>query len=136
MAAIRTYIDANVLIAAFQGKENIAHKALQVLDDPERKLVVSDYLKLEVFPKPVFYKRAEEIEFMQAIIDDAENIETSPELTKLAIKLASDYDLSPVDALHVGAATIARVDEMVTLEKTSKTMFKVDVVKIVSIRSD
>lgn len=52
----RTYIDANVIIAAFQGEESVARRALQVLDDPNRELVVSDYLKLEVLPKPTFLK--------------------------------------------------------------------------------
>ena len=37
----RTYIDASVLIAAFQG---YSHRASEILDDPERAFVVSDYL--------------------------------------------------------------------------------------------
>ena len=51
----RVYIDANVLIAAFQGEEQIAQRALRVLDDPALKLVISDYLRLEVLPKPTFH---------------------------------------------------------------------------------
>jgi predicted nucleic acid-binding protein len=68
----RTYIDANVLIAAFQGEESVAQRALRVLDDPDRQLVVSDYLRLEVLPKPTFYRRGEEVEFMQSVLDQAE----------------------------------------------------------------
>ncbi len=67
----RTYIDANVIIAAFQGEESVARRALQVLDDPNREIVVSDYLKLEVLPKPTFLKKREEVEFMKAIFDSA-----------------------------------------------------------------
>lgn len=33
----RAYIDASVLIDAFQGEENISNKALAVLDDPIEK---------------------------------------------------------------------------------------------------
>ena len=40
----KVYIDANVLIAAFQGEEQVAQKALRVLDEPGLKLVISDYL--------------------------------------------------------------------------------------------
>jgi predicted nucleic acid-binding protein len=75
----RIYIDANVLIAAFKGEEQIAQRALSVLDDPNSKLVISDYLRLEVLPKPTFHRRQEEIFFMQEIFGGAdENIDTSP----------------------------------------------------------
>lgn len=92
----RTYIDANVLIAAFQGEKAVAERALNVLDDPDRALVVSDYLRLEVFPKPTFHKRQEEVEFMQAVLENAaEKVSTSDELTERAVELASRYDMTP-----------------------------------------
>ncbi|NMC19428.1 MAG: hypothetical protein GYA33_03310 [Thermogutta sp.] len=77
----RTDIDANVLIAAFQGEGEVCQRALRVLDDPDRKFVVSDYLRLEVLPKPTFHKKREEIEFMQAVFERAEHLDTSPTLT-------------------------------------------------------
>lgn len=132
----KTYIDASVLIDAFQGEEHVAQRALCVLDDPGRKLIVSDYLRLEVIPKPTFNKRQEEVDFMQEIFDRAENIDTSPELTLCAIDLASKYDMSPIDALHVGAAMIASADELVTMEKPTKPMCKVKEVNVVSIHSE
>ena len=133
----RTYIDANVLIAAFQGEEKVAHRALQVLDDPDRKLVVSDYLRLEVLPKPTFHKRQEEIDFMQAVFEGAaENLSTSSELTTLALDMASKYDMTPIDALHVGAAAVAGIDELVTMEKPTKPICRVKEVKVVSIHSE
>jgi len=133
----RTYIDANVLIAAFQGEEKVAHRALQVLDDPDRKLVVSDYLRLEVLPKPTFHKRQKEIDFMQAVFEGAaENLSTSSELTALALDMASKYDMTPIDALHVGAAAVAGIDELVTMEKPTKPMCRVKEVKVVSIHSE
>lgn len=132
----RTYIDANVLIAAFQGEESVARRALQVLDDPNRELVVSDYLKLEVLPKPTFLKKREEIEFMKAIFDSAsENVATSPRLTECALNMASKYDMTPIDALHIGAAIISGVDELVTMEKATKPMCKVAEVKVISLHS-
>jgi len=134
---IRTYIDANVLIAAFQGEEKVACRALRVLDDPNRKLVVSDYLRLEVLPKPTFHKRQEEIDFMQAVFKGAaENLSTSSELTALALDMASKYDMTPIDALHVGAAAVAGIDELVTMEKPTKPMCRVKEVKVVSIHSE
>jgi predicted nucleic acid-binding protein len=132
----RTYIDANVLIAAFQGEESVARRALQVLDDPNREIVVSDYLKLEVLPKPTFLKKREEVEFMKAIFDSAsENVATSSRLTECALNMASKYDMTPIDALHIGAAIISGVDELVTMEKATKPMCKVAEVKVVSLHS-
>jgi hypothetical protein len=132
----RTYIDANVLIAAFQGEERVAHRALSVLDDPDSILVVSDYLRLEVLPKPTFQKREEEIQFMQEVFKKAENCETSAKLTAYALDFASKYDMAPMDALHVGAAMVAGVDELVTLEKPTKPMCKVKEINVVSIHSE
>ena len=106
----RTYIDASVLIAAFQGDGIISRRAMEVLDDPNRELVVSDFLRLEVLPKPTFHKRTEEVEFMNAVLENAaENVPCDPGVTKKAIELASDYDVAPMDALHVGAASAAKV---------------------------
>lgn len=133
----RTYIDANVLIAAFRGEEQVAQRALRVLDDPERKLVVSDYLRLEVLPKPTFHKRQEEVEFMQAVFDGAdESLSSSSELTGRALAMASKYDMTAIDALHIGAAAVAGVDEFVTMEKPTKPICKVKEVNVVSIHSE
>ncbi|MBI5197840.1 MAG: type II toxin-antitoxin system VapC family toxin [Nitrospirae bacterium] len=132
----RTYIDANVLIAAFQGDEATSRRAMEVLDDPDTGLVVSGYLRLEVLPKPTFHRKCEEIEFMQAVLDSAiENVSSGPELMGCAIELASRYDLSPIDSLHVGAALTAGVDELVTMEKDTKPMCQVREIRVVSLHS-
>lgn len=112
------------------------YSELQFPNDPERKLVVSDYLRLEVFPKPTFHKRQEEIEFMQTILgNSSENISTSPELTERAVDLASKYDMTPIDALHASAAVTAAVDELVTMEKDTKPLCRVKEIKVVSLYS-
>lgn len=50
--------------------------------------------------------------------------------------MASKYDMTPIDALHIGAAAVAGVDEFVTMEKPTKPMCKVEEVKVVSIHSE
>lgn len=50
--------------------------------------------------------------------------------------MASKYDMTPIDALHIGAAAIACVDELVTMEKPAKPMCQVKEVKVVSIHSE
>ncbi|MFH0824563.1 MAG: type II toxin-antitoxin system VapC family toxin [Pseudomonadota bacterium] len=132
----RTYLDANILLEAFLGKDGAWVRAMEVLDDPERSLVVSDYLRLEVLPKPIFHNRRQEVEFMQTILENAsERVSTSPALTGRAVDLAGRYDMSPLDALHVSAAVEAGVDELVTLEKSSKPMCRVTEVKVISLHS-
>lgn len=130
----RTYIDTNILIAAFRGDASVSCRAMEVLEDPERTLVVSDLLRLEVLPKPTFHERNEEVEFMNTVLESAaENVSCDPEVTNKAIELASKYDLAPMDALHVGAALKAQVDEFVTLEKTTKPLCRVSEIKVTSL---
>lgn len=132
----RTYIDSCVLIAAFQADESISQPAMEVLDDPERELVVSDYLRLEVLPKPTFNKNNEEIEFMKAVLENAAtHVPFSPELTELAVNLASKYDMTPIDALHISAAIKAKADELITFEKKTKPMCQVKEIKVISLHS-
>jgi len=106
------------------------------LDDPDRKFVVSDYLRLEVLPKPTFHNKRGEVEFMQAVFENAENVKTSSELTGCALAMASKYDMTAIDALHIGAAAVAGVDEFVTMEKPAKPICKVKEVKVISIHSE
>jgi hypothetical protein len=128
-----TYLDASILIAAFRGKQSVDRRAFEVLDDPDRRFVVSDFLRLEVLPKPTFHNRQEEIEFMEQILRNAEDVPASPDLTAKAIELAGKYDMTPVDSLHASAAVAAEVEEMVTLEKPNKPICRVSEVKVVSI---
>ncbi len=130
----RTYVDANVLIAAFQGDRPTSAAAIAVLDDPQRTLVISDYLRLETLPKPTFHNREEEVEFFEAVLDAAgEMVHSNDGLTGQAVELASRYDLTPIDALHTSAALTSGVDEFVTLEKPTKPMCQVAEVNVISL---
>lgn len=136
MSLRRTYVDACVLIAAFQGKDEVSEAAMRILDDPERVFVVTGYLRLETVPKPTYHKKQEEVDFMECFLASAADlIESSPRLTSRAIDFASRYDLGPVDALHISAAVEGGVDEFVTLEKKKKPLPRVGEVPILSLTS-
>jgi predicted nucleic acid-binding protein len=127
---VKTYLDTNVLMAAFKGEHELHRKALDVISDEKRSFVVSDYLRLELLPKPIFNRFEEEVEFMREFIDSAEDdIPSNPSVTKTAIDFASKYDISPIDALHVSCA-VAGADELITLEKPEKPMHRVTEVKV------
>jgi hypothetical protein len=61
----RTYVDAGVLIAAARGQADLAARAMEVLDDPQREFVGSVFLQLELLPKPIYYGNTLEAEFYE-----------------------------------------------------------------------
>jgi predicted nucleic acid-binding protein len=132
----RTYVDSCVLIAAWQGTDEIWKDAMAVLDDPERRFVISPYLKLEVLPKPRFHKKEIEVAFMEEFLAGAaESVSPSAGIAAEAIEQASKHDLAPVDALHASIAKAAEVDELVTIEGETKPLLRVKDVKVVSLRT-
>lgn len=130
-----TFIDASVLIAAIRGKDDVANKAIEILDDPNRKFVSSDFVKLEVLPKAVYFHNETEKEFYNAFFDTVakwENI--SDELVENAFNEACKVGLSAIDALHVSMAKGAKTDEFITAEKDTKPFFRVLDIAITTIR--
>jgi predicted nucleic acid-binding protein len=101
MTKRRTYLDANVLIAASNGDAESRAWARAVLDDPERQLLTSNFVRLEVLPKPGYYRWAVEIAFMQAVLSVAEDIPVTCALVQGALALATRHDLSALDALRL-----------------------------------
>ncbi len=131
---IRTYVDANLLIIAFRGNDAGVAAALQVLDDTQRVFVSSAFLRLEILRKPLFYKRDDEILFMEtfcARVNDWVTVDNA--LVQQALSLAADHDLGAMDALHLAAALIGKAEEFVTLEKPSKPLFRVPGLRVTSL---
>ena len=97
-----------------------------VLDDPERVYVTSDLVRLEVLPKAMYNKRDVEAEFSRLFFDGVEEVVAiTPTLVSQALHEASQYGLSAIDALHIAAAKSAAVEEFVTVERTTKPLFRV-----------
>ncbi|MDE2388977.1 MAG: PIN domain-containing protein [Betaproteobacteria bacterium] len=130
----RTYIDANLLIAAFRGEGELGQHAIEILDDPDRALVVSDAVRLEVQPKPRYEKRQQEIDFYDEVFGRAEHLEWRTETLYRAHNLAEKHGIAAMDAIHVAMALDAGVDEFVTGEKSTKPMFRVKELQMHSIR--
>lgn len=135
MAKTRTFIDSGVLIAAARGTHELAEKALEILDDPERDYVTSDFVRLEVLPKAVFHQQDAEAEFYRTFFDNAHRtIKSSHALVAEAQVEAETAGLSAVDAIHVAAAKRAGCVEIVTTEKPTKPLFSVLDITVTSIR--
>ena len=130
----RTYIDANLLIAAFRGEGELGQRALKILDDPDRAFVASDAVRLEVQPKPRYEKRQTEIDFYDAVLNQAEHLKWSTDTLYRAHNLAEKHGIAAMDAIHVATALDAGVDEFITAEKSTKPMFRVTEIHMQSIR--
>ena len=122
---IRTFLDAGVLIAAFRSRNTVSTPALTLLDDPGRVFVTSDYVRLEVLPKPLYFRRHTEAEFYEAFFAAAEFVEASPTLVSAAFEEARRAGLGAVDALHVAAAKRASVEEFITVERPTRPVFRI-----------
>jgi predicted nucleic acid-binding protein len=129
----RIYLDSCLLIAAFMGRGKAGQRAMEILDDPERRFVVSDAVRLEVMPKPRYEKRAEELAFYEAVFQDAENVPWNLETLSNAQTLAEQYGLSAMDAVHIAMALTAGVDLFATRENPTKPLFRVKELSLISI---
>ncbi|NEP77494.1 MAG: PIN domain-containing protein [Okeania sp. SIO3C4] len=130
----KTYIDSGVLLAAFRGITPVAIKAIEILDDPQRKYATSSFVKLEVLPKAIYNKQQAEVYFYETFF--AGCTIWASELEKIvesAQKLAADFGLNAIDALHVAAAISINADELITTEKPNKPMHRVTQIRVISI---
>lgn len=132
--SILTAIDSCVLRNAVQGVGEDNRKALEVLDDENREFIACDFVALELIPKPTFHKIQDQVSFYQTFFDNAKlRVVVSQAVTDLALRLASEHDITPLDSLIVSSAIIGGADEFITSEKPTKPMYKVKEVKVVSL---
>ncbi|MFB1490565.1 MULTISPECIES: type II toxin-antitoxin system VapC family toxin [unclassified Thiocapsa] len=131
---IKTYVDANALIAAFRGDHPASDQALKLLGEPGRAFVASAYLRLETLRKPLFYKREDEIAFMDCYFSAVSLwVPTTDTLVEHALVLAAQRDLGAMDALHAVAALQAGAEVFVTLERPTKPLFHVPGLNTISL---
>jgi predicted nucleic acid-binding protein len=131
-----TFIDAGVLIAAARGEGPIAARAMEILDDPTREFASSVFVRLEVLPKAIYHRNAEEAEFYQAFFDAvthwADGLE---QIIRTAEREASNLGLAVMDALHLAAALAVGAEEIVTTEDLNKPIHRATTLKVISLRS-
>jgi predicted nucleic acid-binding protein len=121
----RTFLDAGVLIAAIRGTPEIADRAMELLNDPERLFVSSDFVQLEVLPKAVYFRQEAEASFYRAYFA-AEMVPVSRTLVSEASEQAQRAGLAAMDALHVAAARAGEATEFITVERPGKPLFRVE----------
>jgi len=127
-------VDSGVLIAAARGTDEVFAKAMEVIDDPDRVFISSDFVRLELMPKPSYFNRVAEAEFYETFFDKARMVRTSSGLVSQALEEACSAGLGAVDALHVVAAKRGKADELVTNEKPTKPIFRIRNIRVSTIR--
>jgi predicted nucleic acid-binding protein len=129
---VKTFLDSGVLLTAWRGRD--AEAALAVMEDPQREFYTSQLVKLELLPKPLFFKQKEEIEFYQTHFRAVKGEEPlSRELGDQAHDLARRHGIAAVDALHLAAAIRQGATEFITAEKPGKPLFRVRGIAVKSI---
>jgi hypothetical protein len=94
-----TFVDAGVLIAAARGRGEVSAQAMAILDDPDRSFASSEFIRLEVLPKPVFNRKSDEaefyVEFFQAVTHWPANIDA---VVRTAYDIGVRFGLAALDA--------------------------------------
>jgi predicted nucleic acid-binding protein len=123
----RTFLDAGVLIAAIRGAPELADRAMELINDPERLFVSSEFVQLEVLPKALYYRQMEEVSFYRAYFASViEMVPVSPALVSQAGEQAQQAGLAAMDALHIAAAKAGNAAEFITVERPGKPLFRVE----------
>ena len=129
-----TFLDTGVLIDAWRGQGARADRARALLDDPGRRFVVSDFVRLELLPGALRSQISGELELYYELFAGCTMVPASPELVEKAIAEATECaELKALDALHIAAARLAQVDEFITTEKPESAMFRVRSLRVTSL---
>lgn len=132
---IKTYVDSGILIAAARGNGRLSIRALEVLRESDaREFVSSDYIKMEVLPKPTYFGRDAEIKFYSAYFSTVTewwNFDSAH--LEAAFEEACRAGLQAYDAIHVTIAAMSGCEELITTEKPTAAIHRTSLIRIVSI---
>ena len=128
---IRTFLDSGVLMAAFNGPSRLRELALQTLEDPGRLFLTSPFVRLEVLPKAIFNKQADETRFYERFFARAMVARDLKAIFILGEKEAASSGVGPMDSLHIAAAHLLKADEFITTERPNKSIHRSSLAKVV-----
>lgn len=118
-----TFLDASVLINATRGSDPARKmRAVSVIGDPNREFAASQYLRLEVLPIAVLYKKKKEIALYERYFNAVTTWVDPAALLVPAYDLACQYGLGAIDALHLLAAMTAGA-EFISAERPTKPIY-------------
>lgn len=132
---MKTFLDTGVLIAAWHATKQESTAALAVITDESRQLLTSEVVKLEILPKPIFFKQKDEVAFYREIFSRMESEPMTEALYADAYELAKTHGLAAGDAFNLAAAIRLQAKEFVTTEKPARAIFRVNQLRVVSLHA-
>ena len=130
---IITYTDACLLMAAFKQDDERNPRAVSIIEDKRRRFIVSDALWLEIMPAPLRNKRSNEVAFYENFFTRARHIPMTDAIMRRARDLAGRYFLDAMDAIHIAYALQAGADQFISAENSTKPMFAVQEMPVLTI---
>jgi hypothetical protein len=128
---VRTFLDAGVLITAYNARRDIERQAAEVLDDKNRVFLSSPFVRHEVCPKALFNKRNLEYRFYKEYFQRATMCDDVNLILERAGREAARSGINAMDSLHIAAAHLLKADEFITTEKPGKSIYRTSLVPIV-----
>jgi predicted nucleic acid-binding protein len=133
---VRTFLDSGVVMTAWKiANQREAELALAVIDDDSRQPLTSEMVRLELLPKAIFFKRAEEVSFYEEIFSRCECDRIDDALYASAFDFAKRYGLAAADAFNIASAVRLDAAEFVTTELPGKALFRVKETKVVTVHA-
>ena len=132
-----TFLDTGVLIAAVRGSGEIQSRAEEILTDSSRTFASSSFVRIELLPKPIYFKQSAEVtfyrEFFHHVVIWAR---INEELLISAYREAITVGASAMDALHLAAAKQVGAAEIVTTESIAKPIHRATGITVTTIQLD
>ena len=130
---VRTFIDAGVVITAFDTRSSAAGRALDIITDPDREIVISSFLELELLPSAMEIGDLRQVNLLQNFFDMADyRVKADEAFVQQAVAEAAQIrGIQALDALHLTAAKVAGADEFITTERPTKPLYKVRGIRVV-----
>ncbi len=124
--AVRTFLDSNILIAAWLGREDSSSKAMSVLFDFDREIVATSLVALETVGHASYNNRTLELQFYKEFFDYVVTgtVEVDETLVADAMLISKTIDADGIDAPHLAAAVRLGAEDFITTEKRTKPMFR------------
>lgn len=127
---VRTFLDSGVIIAAACGSAREKERAQAILSDPQRELLTSPFVELEILPHAERNGVAENVAFYREYFKTARSYSDLQRIITVTAAELRETNMKLADALHVAAAHLAGADEFITTEKSTKSMHRNTLVKV------
>jgi len=127
---VRAFVDSGVLIEIVRGGKQSAAAALAFLRRSDVQWLSSSFLQLELMPNAYRYSDPEIVEFYEHFFDQADVLDDHDLIVEETERVLERASLGLADALHIAAASILQADVFVTMERSTKPMYKNGFVRV------